>query len=43
MVYNKNQSLPESNNRLLNLIIDINRNHPPLELRENQFNDDVQC
>jgi lipopolysaccharide export system permease protein len=34
--------LPESNHRLLNLLIDINRKQPTVELRENRFIDDVQ-
>ncbi len=41
IVYN-NQVLPESNHRLLNLLIDINRKQPTVELRANRFIDDLQ-
>ncbi|HEX6790732.1 MAG TPA: LptF/LptG family permease, partial [Candidatus Krumholzibacteria bacterium] len=42
LVYYNNHVLPESNHRLLNLLIDINRKQPTVELRENHFIDDVQ-
>ena len=42
LVYYNNHILPESNHRLLNLLIDINRKQPTVELRENHFIDDVQ-
>jgi lipopolysaccharide export system permease protein len=41
ILYN-NHVLPESNHRLLNLLIDINRKQPTVELRENRFIDDLQ-
>jgi lipopolysaccharide export system permease protein len=41
VLYN-NHVLPESNHRLLNLLIDINRKQPTVELEENQFIDDLQ-
>ncbi|HEX5133097.1 MAG TPA: LptF/LptG family permease [Candidatus Krumholzibacteria bacterium] len=41
VVYN-NHVLPESNHRLLNLLIDINRKQPTVELRANRFIDDLQ-
>jgi lipopolysaccharide export system permease protein len=42
LVYYNNHVLPESNHKLLNLLIDINRKQPTVELRENHFIDDVQ-
>ncbi len=42
LVYYNNHILPESNHRLLNLLIDINRKQPTVELRENHFIDAVQ-
>jgi len=42
LVYYNNHVLPESNHKLLNLLIDINRKQPTMELRENHFIDDVQ-
>ncbi|MDH4038413.1 MAG: LptF/LptG family permease [Candidatus Krumholzibacteria bacterium] len=41
VVYN-NHVLPESNHRLLNLLIDIQRKQPTVELRANRFIDDLQ-
>jgi len=41
ILYN-NYVLPESNHKLLNLLIDINHKKPTVELRENQFIDDLQ-
>jgi lipopolysaccharide export system permease protein len=42
LVYYNNHVLPESNHKLLNLLIDINRKQPTVELKENHFIDDVQ-
>jgi lipopolysaccharide export system permease protein len=42
LVWYNNQVLPESNHRLLNLLIDINRKQPTVELRENRFIDDLK-
>ena len=42
LVYYNNHVLPESNHRLLNLLIDINRKQPTMELHENRFIDDLQ-
>lgn len=42
LVYYNNHVLPESNHRLLNLLIDINRKQPTVELHENRFIDDLQ-
>ena len=41
MFYN-NHVLPESNHRLMNLLIDIQRKQPTVELNPNRFIDDVQ-
>ncbi len=41
VVYN-NHVLPESNHRLMNLLIDIQRKQPTVELNPNRFIDDVQ-
>ncbi len=41
MLYN-NHVLPESNHRLMNLLIDIQRKQPTVELSANRFIDDVQ-
>jgi lipopolysaccharide export system permease protein len=41
IIYN-NELLPESNHRLMNLMIDIGRMKPTLELKENQFNDSIK-
>jgi lipopolysaccharide export system permease protein len=41
VLYN-NHVLPESNHRLLNLLIDIQRKQPTVELRANRFIDDLQ-
>jgi lipopolysaccharide export system permease protein len=42
LVFYNNHVLPESNHRLLNLLIDINRKQPTVELREQRFIDDLQ-
>lgn len=42
LIYYNNDVLPESNHKLLNLLIDINRKKPTVELKENQFIDDLQ-
>jgi lipopolysaccharide export system permease protein len=42
LVYYNNHVLPESNHRLLNLMIDIQRKQPTVELRANRFIDDLQ-
>ena len=42
LVYYNNHVLPESNHRLLNLLIDIQRKQPTVELRANRFIDDLQ-
>jgi len=39
MIWFNNNVLPESNHRLLNLLIDINRKKPTVEIRENTFID----
>jgi lipopolysaccharide export system permease protein len=41
VAYN-NHVLPESNHRLMNLLVDINRKQPTVELRANRFIDDLQ-
>jgi lipopolysaccharide export system permease protein len=41
-VFYNNYLLPESNHRLLNLLIDINRKQPTVELQENRFIDDLK-
>ncbi|MCI0452899.1 MAG: LptF/LptG family permease [Candidatus Latescibacteria bacterium] len=41
VLYN-NHVLPESNHRLMNLLIDIQRKQPTVELNPNRFIDDVQ-
>jgi lipopolysaccharide export system permease protein len=42
LVYYNNYVLPESNHKLLNLLIDIQRKKPTVELKENQFIDDLK-
>jgi lipopolysaccharide export system permease protein len=42
LVYYNNLVLPESNHRLLNLLIDIQHKQPTVELRANRFIDDLQ-
>jgi len=42
LVYFNNYVLPDSNHRLMNLLVDINRKQPTVELRENRFIDDLQ-
>jgi len=42
LIFYNNYVLPDSNHRLLNLLIDIQRKKPTVELRENQFIDDLQ-
>ncbi len=42
LVFYNNHVLPESNHRLMNLLIDINRKQPTVELRANRFIDDLQ-
>ncbi|MCH7549683.1 MAG: LptF/LptG family permease [Candidatus Krumholzibacteriota bacterium] len=42
LVFYNNYVLPESNHRLLNLLIDINRKQPTVELQENRFIDDLK-
>ncbi len=42
LVFYNNHVLPESNHRLLNLLIDIQRKQPTVELRANRFIDDLQ-
>lgn len=39
MIYYNNRILPESNHRLLNLLIDINKKKPTVEIKENVFID----
>ncbi len=39
MIYYNNHVLPESNHRLLNLLIDINKKKPTVEIKENRFID----
>ncbi|MEJ2721653.1 MAG: LptF/LptG family permease [bacterium] len=39
MIFYNNHVLPESNHRLLNLLIDINKKKPTVEIKENQFID----
>jgi lipopolysaccharide export system permease protein len=42
MIFYNNQILPESNHRLLNLLIDINKKKPTVEIKENVFVDAFQ-
>ena len=42
LVLYQNYVLPESNHKLLNLLIDIQRKKPTVELKENQFIDDLK-
>lgn len=42
LVYYNNEILPESNHRLLNLIIDIQQKQPTVELEPNTFIDDLE-
>jgi lipopolysaccharide export system permease protein len=42
LVFYNNYVLPESNHRLMNLLIDIQRKQPTVELSANRFIDDVQ-
>lgn len=42
LVYYNNHILPESNHRLMNLMIDIGRMKPTLEIRENIFSEAVE-
>lgn len=42
LVYYNNAILPESNHRLMNLMIDIGKKKPTLEIKENQFNDTIK-
>jgi len=42
LVFYNNHVLPESNHRLMNLLIDIQRKQPTVELNPNRFIDDVQ-
>ena len=42
LVYYNNAVLPESNHRLMNLMIDIGKKKPTLEIKENQFNDTIK-
>jgi lipopolysaccharide export system permease protein len=42
LIFYNNYVLPESNHKLLNLLIDIQRKKPTVELKENQFIDDLQ-
>lgn len=42
LVYYQNAILPESNHRLMNLMIDIGKKKPTLEIKENQFNDTIK-
>lgn len=42
LVFYNNLILPESNHRLMNLLIDIQRKQPTVELSANRFIDDVQ-
>ena len=42
LVFYNNHVLPESNHRLMNLLIDIQRKQPTVELSANRFIDDVQ-
>jgi lipopolysaccharide export system permease protein len=39
MIYYNNHILPESNHKLLNLLIDINKKKPTIEIKENRFID----
>jgi len=39
MIYYNNNILPEANHRLLNLLIDINKKKPTVEIKENRFID----
>ncbi len=42
MIFYNNHVLPESNHRLLNLLIDINKKKPTVEIKENVFVDAFQ-
>jgi len=42
LIYYNNEVLPDSNHRLLNLIIDIQQKQPTVELRPNTFIDDLE-
>lgn len=42
LVFYNNMVLPESNHKLMNLLIDINKKQPTVELRENRFIDDIK-
>jgi lipopolysaccharide export system permease protein len=42
LIFYNNFVLPDSNHKLLNLLIDINRKKPTVELKENQFIDDLK-
>ncbi len=42
LVYYNNRILPESNHRLMNLMIDIGKKKPTLDIKENQFNDVIK-
>lgn len=41
LIYYNNLILPESNHRLMNLMIEIGRMRPTIEIKENIFNDNV--
>lgn len=42
LIYYNNRLLPESNHRLMNLMIDIGRMRPTIEIKENIFSDAVK-
>jgi len=42
LVFYNNMVLPESNHKLMNLMIDINKKQPTMELQENRFIDDLK-
>ena len=42
LVFYNNMILPESNHMLMNLLIDINKKQPTVELQENRFIDDLK-
>jgi lipopolysaccharide export system permease protein len=42
LIFYNNYVMPESNHKLLNLLIDIQRKKPTVELKENQFIDDLK-
>jgi lipopolysaccharide export system permease protein len=42
LVFYNNMVLPESNHMLMNLLIDINKKQPTVELQENRFIDDLK-